>query len=66
MTPNEEQLRALQAIQADQQGQGGDLEIFDARECEDLGWATKVDGLYRLTVEGKRMLDGATPNPGRL
>jgi hypothetical protein len=59
--PNERQLRALLAIQAGEQGQGGDLEIFEARECEGLGWVTKVDGLYRLTDEGKRQLDDVPP-----
>jgi hypothetical protein len=55
--PNERQLGALQAIQANDQGQGGDLDVFDARECEDLGWAVKVDGAYRLTDKGKLLLD---------
>ena len=63
--PNERQLRALQAIQAHDQGQGGDLEIFEARECEDLGWVTKVDGAYRLTEEGKRQLDEMAPKPAQ-
>jgi ribosomal protein S19E (S16A) len=61
--PNERQLRALQAIQADDQGQGGDLDIFEARECEGLGWVTKVDGAYRLTDKGKRVLDETAPKP---
>jgi hypothetical protein len=61
--PNERQLRAMQAIQADDQGQGGDLDIFDARECEAFGWVTKVDGANRLTEEGKRQLDELAPKP---
>ena len=56
-TPNERQLRALTAINSDDQGQVGDLDIFAARECESFGWVTKVDGAYRLTSEGKRVLD---------
>jgi hypothetical protein len=56
--PNERQLRALTAIASDDQGQAGDLDIFAARECEAFGWVTKVDGAYRLTPEGKRVLDG--------
>lgn len=56
-TPNERQLRALAAIDSDDQGQAGDLDIFAARECEGFGWVTKVDGVYRLTSEGKRVLD---------
>lgn len=62
---NERQLAALQAIQADDQGQGGDLDIFEARECEGMGWVTKVDGAYRLTEEGKRLLDEMAPEPRR-
>ena len=54
--PNERQLRALRAIGSDDQGQAGDLDIFAARECESFGWVTKVDGAYRLTSEGKRVL----------
>jgi hypothetical protein len=61
--PNERQLRAMQAIQADDQGQGGDLDIFDARECEAFGWVTKVDGAYRLTEEGQRQVDELAPKP---
>jgi ribosomal protein S19E (S16A) len=64
-TPNERQLRALQAIQANDQGQGGDLEIFEARECEAFGWVTKVDVAYRLTEEGKRQLDEMAPKPAQ-
>jgi len=56
-TPNERQLRALTAIDSDDQGQAGDLDIFAARECEGFGWVTKVDGVYRLTSEGKRVRD---------
>jgi hypothetical protein len=59
--PNERRLRALQAIRGNDQGQSGDLEIFEARECEDLGWATKVGGAYRLTEEGKRQIDEVAP-----
>ena len=59
-TPNERQLRALMAINSDDQGQTGDLDIFAARECEGFGWVTKVDGVYRLTSEGKRVLDKTT------
>jgi hypothetical protein len=44
-------------------GQGGDLEIFEARECEGLGWVTKVDGVYRLTEEGKHQLEEMAPKP---
>ena len=65
MKANDRQLAALQAIQADDQGQGGDLDIFEARECEGMGWVTKVDGAYRLTEEGKRLLDDMAPEPGR-
>jgi hypothetical protein len=57
--PNERQLRALTAIGSDDQGQAGDLDIFAARECEGFGWVTKVDGAYRLTSEGKRVLGEA-------
>ena len=56
-TPNERQLRALTAIESDDQGQVGDLDIFAARECEGFGWVTKDGGAYRLTSEGKRALD---------
>jgi hypothetical protein len=63
--PNERQLCAMQAIQADDQGQSGDLDIFDARECEAFDWVTKVDGAYRLTEEGTRQLDGMTPKPAQ-
>ena len=62
--PNERQLRALQAIQADDQGQAGHLDIFAARECEKFGWTTKVDGVYRLTSAGEQALDEATSRPG--
>jgi hypothetical protein len=55
----------MQAIQADDQGQGGELDIFDARECEAFGWVTKVDGSYRLTEQGKRQLDEMTPKPAQ-
>ena len=60
--PSDKQRLALQAIQLDDQGQGGDLDVFAARECEELGWAEKVDGAYRLTQSGtaalrKRVLD---------
>jgi len=61
--PNERQLRALQAIQANAQGQGGDLEVFVARECEAFGWVTKVDGVYRLTEDGTRQLDEMVRKP---
>jgi hypothetical protein len=64
-TPNERQLPALLAIQANDQGQGGNLEIFEARECEGLGWVTKVDGAYRLTEEGKRLLDEIASKPAQ-
>ena len=63
--PNERQLRALQSIQAHDQGQGGDLEIFEARECEGFGWVEKLDGIYTLTEEGKRQLDEITSKPAR-
>jgi hypothetical protein len=61
--PNERQLRALQAIQANARGQGGDLEVFVARECEAFGWVTKVDGVYRLTEDGTRQLDERVRKP---
>ena len=63
--PNERQLRALTAIGSDDQGQAGDLDIFAARECEGFGWVTKVGGAYRLTSEGKRVLDQAGGDVGK-
>ena len=65
--PNERQLHALQAIRADDQGQAGELEIFAARECEAFGWVTKVEGAYRLTAKGKRVLEAlaSAPNENR-
>jgi hypothetical protein len=60
---DDRQLAALRAIQADDQGQGGDLDIFEARECEGMGWVTKIDGAYRLTEAGKRLLEDRQLSP---
>ena len=62
---NDRQLRALQAIQSDDQGQAGELDVFDARECEGFGWAVKLEGAYRLTDEGWLMLEALTAKPPR-
>ena len=62
--PTERQLSALRAIQADDQGQDGNLNIFDARECEDKGWAVKAGDTYRLTNAGQGVL-GTSPQAAR-
>jgi hypothetical protein len=58
--PNERQRLALQAIASDDQGQGGALDVFEARECEAFGWVVKEGASYRLTVEGRLALEAAT------
>jgi ribosomal protein S19E (S16A) len=61
--PNERLLVTLQAIQATDQGQSRDLDLGEAQECEDLGWVVKSDGSYRLSEEGKRLLDEMQTKP---
>jgi hypothetical protein len=58
--PTAEELQALRAIVAHDQGQAGDLNIFEARKCEDLGWVEKAGSRYRLTELGRKLLAGQT------
>jgi len=45
-------------IERHEQGQSGFLNRDDAEECENQGWAeAQPGGGYRLTAEGRRILE---------
>ncbi len=57
-TPTERQLKALRVIQRNEQGEIVFLIKENAEECEDQGWAeAQPTGGYRLTAEGRRILE---------
>ncbi len=56
--PTAGQLKALRLIKRKEQGETVFLIKQDAEECEDQGWAeARPDGGYRLTAEGRRILE---------
>ena len=56
--PTAGQLKALRLIKRKEQGETVFLIKQDAEECENQGWAeARPDGGYRLTAEGRRILE---------
>ena len=57
-TSTEGQLTALRMIERHEQGKRSVLNIGNAEECEDRGWAeAQPGGRYCLTLEGRRILE---------
>lgn len=57
--PTDRHLRALQAMQCHERGRPGVINLYDAEECEERGWAeAQPGGGYRLTEAGRRLLAG--------
>jgi hypothetical protein len=55
--PTERQLRALRAIADLEEGRRAVLNVADAEECENLGWAeAQPGGGYALTDAGREVL----------
>ena len=56
-TPTEGQLTALRMIERHEQGKRSVINIGDAEECENEGWAeAQPGGGYCLTLDGRRIL----------
>lgn len=57
-SPTERQLKTLGLIKRKEQGETVFLIKQNAEECENQGWAeARPDGGYRLTAEGRRILE---------
>lgn len=55
--PNERQKKALKAIADIEAGRAATVNIQDAEECCDKGWATALNkGVYRLTDQGRELV----------
>ena len=55
--PTEKQLTALRMIERHEQGKRSVINIGDAEECENEGWAeAQPGGGYRLTTQGRQIL----------
>ncbi len=56
--PTDRQLKALRMIKRMEQGEAVFLIKQNAEECENQGWAeAQPEGGYRLTPEGRRILE---------
>jgi len=65
--PTAEQLKALRLIKRKEQGETVFLIKQDAEECENQGWAeARPDGGYRLTAEGRRILEAGANEAERV
>ncbi len=66
-TPTEGQLKALRMIKRREQGETVFLIKQNAEECENQGWAeARPDGGYRLTAEGRRILEAGANEAERV